>query len=199
MPIPVRCEKNFSTLKLLLVSRLLLLVALSITVISAGPVISREGRVGKNQDPFGMFSFRTVHMGGERKHGELVTSQLASGRPFFIDQPEDPQTTSMGKVLRKLSINELPRSFDVIHGAMLLVGPRPIMSNEVRYPCSDELRKFSVVHIVTWLAQINGRSFLSPEGYVGLNFVLVDNYSTALYSHILLLTRLTVFSTRGTL
>lgn len=190
-------EKTFSALALLLVSPLFLLIALSITLTSSGPVIFRQVRVGKDQEPFVMFKFRTMHVGAEKKHQELVASQLANGGSFLIHQPEDPRTTAVGKVLRKLSLDELPQLFNVLQGTMSLVGPRPMMPNELDYLSTDELRRFSAVPGVTGLAQINGRSLLSATDYVGYDLELIDNCSAALYWRILLLTPLSILSTRG--
>lgn len=144
-----------------------------------------------------MFKFRTMHVGAERKHEELVTSQLANGGSFLIHQPEDPRATAIGKVLRKLSLDELPQLFNVIQGTMSLVGPRPMMPNELDYLSTEQLRRFSVLPGVTGLAQINGRSLLSSEDYVGYDIKLIDGYSKSLYWRILLRTPLSILSTHG--
>lgn len=190
-------EKTFSALALLLLSPLFLLIAAAITLTSNGPVIFRQVRVGKGQERFVMFKFRTMHVGAEDKHEELVTRQLANGGSFLIHQVEDPRATAVGKALRKLSLDELPQFFNVIQGTMSLVGPRPMMEKELQYLSAEQLQRFSVLPGITGLAQINGRSLLPAEDYVGYDLELIRNYSARLYWRILLLTPLSILSTRG--
>lgn len=192
-------EKAFSALALLVLSPLFLLIALAITLTSHGPVIFRQVRVGKDKALFVMFKFRTMHVGAEREHEALVTSQLANGGSFLIHQPDDPRTTGVGKVLRKLSLDELPQLVNVLLGTMSLVGPRPMMPDELAHLSVEQMQRFSVAPGITGLAQIKGRSLLSSEDYVGYDLELIANYSARLYWRILLLTPLSVLSTRGAL
>ena len=108
---------------MLLISRLLGAVALSIKLDSHGPAIFRQQRVGENGRLFGMYKFRSMIVDAESMLGKL-TSTDEDGNILY-KRENDPRVTRVGRFIRRASLDELPQLFNVILGDMSLVGPRP--------------------------------------------------------------------------
>lgn len=102
----------FSLLILTVSSPLLLLIAILIRVTSPGPIFFVQKRLGKNGEPFNIYKFRTMIVGADQNSDHLTLIK-------------DPRITKIGRILRKLNLDELPQFFNVIKGEMSLVGPRP--------------------------------------------------------------------------
>jgi lipopolysaccharide/colanic/teichoic acid biosynthesis glycosyltransferase len=126
---------------LLLLSPLFLLIALWIKLDSHGPVFFRQTRIGKGEEPFRIFKFRTMVSDAERR-GSLVTA----GR--------DSRITRSGRVLRKLKLDELPQLFNVLRGEMSLVGPRPEVARYVALYTPEQKRVLTVPPGITGLTQV---------------------------------------------
>lgn len=139
---------------LLLASPILLAIAVAVRLDSPGPILFRQGRIGKDRKIYQIFKFRTMIVGAE---------QLGTG---LFNYRDDPRITRIGRFLRRTSLDELPQMLNVIIGDMSLVGPRPPVSYELGDPTTftgDLLRRFSVRPGITGLAQISGRNELSWE------------------------------------
>jgi lipopolysaccharide/colanic/teichoic acid biosynthesis glycosyltransferase len=135
---------------------LCLLIALTIKVTSGGPVLFRQKRPGLGGSTIEMLKFRTMHVDAEQR---LLDDPLLHER--FVRSgyklQDDPRLTRMGRLLRKLSLDELPQILNVLGGSMSWVGPRPILLEELAQDI-DMTAYFSVRPGITGLWQVSGRS-----------------------------------------
>lgn len=170
-------------------------VALLIRFTSDGPVFFRQIRVGRGGEEFCIWKFRTMRTDAEMERIRLEHLNEHEGVLFKIR--EDPRVTRAGKVLRRLSIDELPQLFNVLRGEMSLVGPRPPIPKEVGQYGHDVRRRLLVKPGLTGLWQVSGRSDLSWEESVRLDLYYVENWSPALDISILWKTAAAVVTARG--
>lgn len=150
---------------------LMLITALAIKLDSPGPVIFRQTRVGKWGQPFTCYKFRSMHIDAEQKKLALLSQNEADGPVFKMQN--DPRVTRVGRVIRKLSIDELPQFFNVLMGDMSLVGPRPSLPMEVQEYQFDFVRRFEAVPGITGLQQVSGRSDLDFQRWMELDLEYV--------------------------
>ncbi|MBX7444909.1 MULTISPECIES: sugar transferase [unclassified Arthrobacter] len=185
------------------VSALLILVSLPVMAIVAilikaqdgGPILFRQRRVGIEGAQFQMFKFRSMVVDAEERLDSLRVSNDASGLLFKMKT--DPRVTSIGRVLRKFSLDELPQLFNVFAGSMSLVGPRPPLPSEVEAYEQDVRRRLLVKPGLTGLWQVSGRSNLSWQDSVRLDLYYVENWSMAGDLLILMKTFRAVFQSAG--
>ena len=155
---------------------LLLLLGLFVRSTSAGPAFFRQGRLGRDKQPFTMLKLRTMRIDNDdRIHREYVASLLsadgaarAAGNGLFkLDG--DPRVTRLGAWLRRTSLDELPQLVNVLRGEMSLVGPRPVLPWEAQL--FDELyqQRFAVKPGMTGLWQVSGRSRLTMRNALELD------------------------------
>lgn len=144
-------------LLLILFSPLLLIAALAVRVDSPGPVLLRQPRIGEGGQPFRMLKFRTMHEGAEADEQQLA-QETDVGPPTFVKRPDDPRITRVGRILRRLSIDELPQLLNVLKGDMSLVGPRPELPWMVERYEPQHRKRFAVPQGMTGWWQVNGRS-----------------------------------------
>ncbi|MBN2187993.1 MAG: sugar transferase [Chitinispirillaceae bacterium] len=179
-----------------LLAPVFLLAALAVKVTSKGPVLFVQERLGFNKRRFRLYKFRTMVHGAERKMDELEQFNEMTGAAFKMRN--DPRMTPVGKVLRKLSIDELPQLLNVLKGDMSLVGPRPLPERDFKEFDTDwQRRRFCVKPGMTCLWQISGRNRLTFDEWMKLDLEYIDNWSPALDLKILLKTVPAVFSARG--
>jgi exopolysaccharide biosynthesis polyprenyl glycosylphosphotransferase len=161
----------FSALFLIVLAPLLLVIALVVKLTSRGPVMFRQERVGLDGKPFAMLKFRTMRVDAE-----------AAGAQFA--QPNDPRTTLIGGVLRRLSLDELPQLLNVLAGDMSLVGPRPerpvFIERFRRHIPRYQLRHMVKAGMTGW-AQIHGlRGDTSIEKRVEYDLYYIEHWSLLL-------------------
>jgi len=161
---------------LVLISPLLLVVAVAVKLNSHGPVFYRAERIGLNGKPFRMLKFRSMVVDADTRRLELVQDNDTAG-PLF-KMRDDPRVTSVGRWIRRLSIDELPQLINVLRGQMSVVGPRPPLRCEVETYSGDVHRRLLVKPGITGLWQVSGRSDLSWEESVRLDLFYVENWST---------------------
>jgi lipopolysaccharide/colanic/teichoic acid biosynthesis glycosyltransferase len=116
---------------LIALSPLMLGTAIAIKLDSPGPVFFKQTRVGKYGVTFGCYKFRSMYIDAEKRKAELAVQNEADGPVFKIKN--DPRITRVGRIIRKLSIDELPQLINVLRGEMSLVGPRPFMGTEIGF------------------------------------------------------------------
>jgi exopolysaccharide biosynthesis polyprenyl glycosylphosphotransferase len=172
-----------------------LLIALAIKVSSRGPVLYSDRRIGLGEQPFQMCKFRTMVAGADEQMAELEPSNEASGALFKIR--DDPRVTTVGRVLRRLSLDEVPNVLNVLRGEMSLVGPRPLPVRDYDLLEPWHRRRYNVLPGITGLWQIAGRSDLTFDDLVRLDFYYLENWSIWLDVTILFKTPFAVFSQRG--
>lgn len=158
----------FAFLGLILLSPLFLIVAILIKLEDPkGSIFFYQTRIGKDEEPFRMYKFRSMVSNAEDLLGNLLDQNEISGAMFKIRH--DPRITKIGRFIRKTSIDELPQLWNVILGDMSLVGPRPALPREVeQYSSYDKLR-LKVIPGCTGLWQISGRNGLSFSEMVELD------------------------------
>jgi exopolysaccharide biosynthesis polyprenyl glycosylphosphotransferase len=192
-------KRAFDVVMAVLIAVLLLplwaLIALLVKVTSRGPVLYADTRVGLRGQPFRMLKFRTMVAGAEREQEALESANEASGALFKIR--DDPRVTQIGRVLRRFSIDEVPNVINVLRGEMSLVGPRPLPLRDHARLEPWHRRRSNVLPGMTGLWQIAGRSDLSFDDLVRLDFYYLENWSLWLDITILVKTLPAVFVQRG--
>ena len=172
-----------------------LLVAAAIKLTSRGPVLYADPRIGLGEREFRMLKFRTMVTGAAAQQAALERANEATGALFKIR--DDPRVTTVGRVLRRLSIDELPNLLNVLRGEMSLVGPRPLPLRDYALLDDWHRRRYNVLPGVTGLWQIAGRSDLTFDDLVRLDFYYLENWSIWLDVSILVKTPLAVFKRHG--
>ncbi len=164
-------------LGLLILGIPLLLIGLLVRATSAGPALFKQPRAGFEGQPFVCWKFRTMVTGADAQRAELRDQHDSDDPTFKMER--DPRVTSLGRVLRRFSIDELPQLVNVMRGEMSLVGPRPHPFDDVEL--YDELasRRLLVTPGMTGLWQVSGRSDLDWERGVLLDLYYVENWSLA--------------------
>ncbi len=169
---------------LLLTSPLIALAAVAIKLEDGGPVLYRQRRVGRDGVDFELLKLRTMVVGAERQ-----------GAGFAVDRG-DPRITRVGRVLRRLSLDELPQLWNVLRGEMSLVGPRPTLRYQVDSYTEHQRRRLEVKPGLTGWAQVNGRAGLPWPERIEFDVWYVEHRSPRVDLEILARTPLALF--RGT-
>ncbi len=166
-----------SALLLILASPLFLLAAIAIKATSPGPIFFKQKRSGLNGQPFTMYKFRSMVTNAEQRQHEILSMNEMTGPVFKVTN--DPRITPIGKLLRKLSIDELPQLLNVLRCDMSLVGPRPLPVEEVkRFDDLAHRRRLSVKPGLTCLWQVQGRNDVTNfKDWVRLDLEYIDNWS----------------------
>jgi lipopolysaccharide/colanic/teichoic acid biosynthesis glycosyltransferase len=173
-----------SALGLAVSSPVLAVAAVAIKLEDGGPVIYRQRRVGWRGEEFDLVKLRTMVVGAE---------QLGAG---WAVNKGDPRITRVGRLLRRLSLDELPQFWNVLRGDMSLIGPRPTLAYQVEQYTPRQRRRLEVKPGLTGWAQIHGRARLPWDERIELDVWYVENRSAWLDLKILLRTPLALF--RGT-
>lgn len=180
----------------ILAGPLMLVIAALIRLTSKGPAMFVQERVGLNKRTFKMFKFRTMVTDAEALQAKLEDKNEAGGPVFKMK--DDPRVTTIGKFLRKTSLDELPQLFNVLLGDLSLVGPRPLPLRDVQR--FDEYwfnRRFSIKPGITCIWQISGRSETSFDKWILQDLEYIDKWSLALDMKILLKTPKAVIAGTG--
>jgi exopolysaccharide biosynthesis polyprenyl glycosylphosphotransferase len=186
-----------STVALVVLSPLLLACALAIKLGSRGPVFFRQPRVGRNGEIFHIYKFRSMFVDAdERKREYDALNDATDGVMFKIK--DDPRVTSVGRILRRFSIDELPQLINVLKGDMSLVGPRPLISEEAgAFSEAWHERRLDLRPGLTGPWQVYGRSDIPFDDMLRLDYQYVAGWSVARDFEIILATIPVVFSGRG--
>lgn len=163
-----------SSIALVLLAPLAFVIAALVKLESRGPVFYSQRRVGLGGRVFVMRKVRTMVANADAQVAQLAASQQALDAGIRFKLKRDPRVTRIGRVLRKLSIDELPQLWNVLVGDMTLVGPRPPLPREVERYDARALRRLSVRPGLTCLWQIEGRSDLSFDQQVQLDLHYID-------------------------
>jgi Undecaprenyl-phosphate galactose phosphotransferase WbaP len=188
-----------SAAALLLSGPLLVLIALSVRLTSPGPIFFSHVRIGAGGRRFAAWKFRTMYTNGKELLDKHLDSDPAALAEWLRDQKlrNDPRVTPLGKYLRKWSLDELPQIWNVLHGDMSIVGPRPIVNDEIiRYGDVFELYT-SVKPGITGLWQVSGRNNTTYEERVRFDAYYVLNWSPWLDVYILIKTVVTIIRRTG--
>jgi lipopolysaccharide/colanic/teichoic acid biosynthesis glycosyltransferase len=167
---------------LVLAGPLLAAAAIAVKLEDGGPVLYRQQRIGQNGEEFDLLKLRTMVVGAERE-----------GAGWAVDQG-DPRITRVGRLLRRLSLDEVPQLWNVVHGEMSLVGPRPTLAYQVEQYSPRQRRRLEVKPGITGWAQVNGRARLRWADRIELDVWYVENRSVWLDLKILARTPVALFT-----
>lgn len=170
-------------------------IAIWVESCGAGPIFYRSRRRGRWESEFDMLKFRSMIPGADRLQGQLSHLNEASGKLFKIRK--DPRITFVGRIIRKLSIDELPQLFNVLNGDMSLVGPRPLPMDQFDPQDTRQIVRLLIRPGITGLWQIRGRSDVSFDNMLRLDLFYMEHQSTKLDLWILLKTIPVVLKGRG--
>ena len=180
----------FSLIVLTLGSPIFILIAILVKLSSPGSVFYIQKRVGRNYREFGCIKFRTMYKDADDLLPNLLEKYPLMRKEFEKDFKlrQDPRITKLGRFLRRSSLDELPQFFNVLKGEMSVVGPRPIVSNEIiKYSLFME-EVISVRPGLTGLWQVSGRNNLSYKKRVELDLAYARNRNFILDLEIIILT-----------
>lgn len=154
-----------SLFALIILSPLFLIVSVGVLISDGSPVFFRQKRVGKNNELFEIYKFRTMKRGTEN----VASNDLSDA---------DVKITRFGKILRATSIDELPQLLNILNGSMSLIGPRPLIPEETRIrELREKYNVYSVRPGITGWAQVNGRDNVSTEKKALLDKEYVEKQS----------------------
>jgi exopolysaccharide biosynthesis polyprenyl glycosylphosphotransferase len=164
-----------SSFALIVAAPVMAVTALLVKLDSPGPVLFRQVRVGKDGEHFHCYKFRSMYIDAEQRKAELMAKNEADGPVFKMKY--DPRITRVGRVIRKLSIDELPQLFNVLKGEMSLVGPRPALPSEVAKYTYEQIGRLHAIPGITGLQQVSGRSNLDFKRWVELDLQYISEQS----------------------
>jgi len=172
----------FTIIGLAIISPLLILLTLLVWLAHGKPILFRQTRPGFQGRLFQVYKFRTM-------------SEARSNQGHLL--PDADRITTLGKILRSTSLDELPELFNVLRGEMSLVGPRPLLTQYMARYSPEQARRHDVLPGITGWAQVNGRNALTWEDKFRLDVWYVDHWSLGLDIKILLMTLWAVIKREG--
>ena len=172
-------DVTVSLIALVLLSPLVALIAIAIRFNSSGSVLFRQKRLARGAESFTLYKFRTMI-------ADAPDIRNNDGSTF--NSPNDARVTSVGRFLRRTSLDELPQLFNVLSGKMSMVGPRPILVDQARFYNDTDWRRSAVKPGITGLAQINGRNSIPWSERTRIDLEYVAHQSLLLDLRILWLT-----------
>lgn len=164
-----------SIIFLILASPIYLFTAMAIKLTSRGPVFFNQVRCGVNGRKFTLYKFRSMVVGAEMKKKFLEKINEMDGPVFKIKY--DPRITKVGRILRKLSIDELPQLINVLKGDMSIVGPRPPLPVEVEMYQLWQRRRLSLKPGITCVWQVSGRNNINFDRWMEMDIEYIDSWS----------------------
>ncbi|MCM1254222.1 MAG: sugar transferase [Clostridium sp.] len=166
---------TLSAAALLVLSPVFLVTALAIRLEDNGPAIFVQERAGKDMRPFKIYKFRSMYVNAEAQMKEMMQHNEQTGHAFKMKN--DPRVTKVGKVIRKLSIDELPQLVNIIKGDMSIVGPRPILTSQMEECSQYERQRLIVQPGLTCYWQIGGRANIKWKEWVELDLDYIEDMS----------------------
>ncbi len=175
-------DLSFSFLALVVLSPILLLTAILVRIFLGTPILFKQKRPGCKGRPFFIYKFRSMRDAADR-----------AGNPL----PDSERLTRFGRILRSLSLDELPELFNILRGEMSFVGPRPLLMEYLPLYSPEQARRHDVVPGLTGWAQVNGRNALDWAARFKLDVWYVDNWSFGLDIKIIWMTVWKTISREG--
>jgi exopolysaccharide biosynthesis polyprenyl glycosylphosphotransferase len=168
-----------ATLALVVLAPVFAACAIAIKLDSRGPVLFRQRRVGRGDQPFEVFKFRSMEIDADERKEAVAGLNFHGGanETGMFKIREDPRITRVGRFLRRYSLDELPQLLNILRGDMSLVGPRPLIETEDRQIEGHFRRRLDLTPGLTGLWQANGRSEIPFEEMVNLDYLYVTNWS----------------------
>jgi exopolysaccharide biosynthesis polyprenyl glycosylphosphotransferase len=185
----------FSVLIILVLLPIFLLIATLIKIEDGGPIFFKQERIGLNGRRFMCYKFRSMVVNAESIQESLMNKNESDGPTFKIEN--DPRITKIGKIIRKLSLDELPQFYNVLRGEMAIVGPRPPLLKEVVQYEIYQLRRLSMKPGITCIWQVKGRNAVSFDEWMKMDLEYIDNWSIWLDIKLVIQTIGVVFKATG--
>ena len=194
------CKRVFDFILALIgivtLSPIFLILIILVKLDSKGPAFFSHKRLGQNGNTIKVYKFRTMVSNAKEVFDNFTYEQKEEFRINFKLE-NDPRITKIGRILRKTSLDELPQLLNIIIGNMSIVGPRPIINEEIVKYGTNAKKLFSVKPGLTGYWQANGRSETTYEERVEMDMFYIDNMSMGLDIKIILKTFLTVLEGKG--
>ncbi len=198
------CAKRFMDISLIviggtLILPFLLLTALVVKLSSPGPVLYKQKRLSKNGKHFYAYKFRSMFIDADLQLKKLLESNPEMRAEWEKNHKlqNDPRITGLGKILRRTSLDEFPQLINILKGEMSLVGPRPIVDDEIEKYGDDYERVFSIKPGLTGFWQISGRSDTNYRDRVAYDIYYLQNWSVWLDLWIIFMTFGSVIKGKG--
>ena len=160
---------------LVLLSPVFLITAIAIFVEDGGPIFFTQQRAGKHMQSFKIYKFRSMYKNAEDLFEKMQEQNEQTGHAFKIK--DDPRITHVGKFIRRYSIDELPQLFNIIKGDMSVVGPRPILYEQMEACNAYEKQRLVVKPGLTCYWQVCGRAKIKWEQWVELDLKYIQDMS----------------------
>ena len=187
-----------SSISLVLLSPLFLIIALLIKFDSKGKVFYKHKRIGKNGEYIYLYKFRSMYSDSNERLKEMLKNPAIKKEwEENFKLSNDPRITKVGAFLRKASLDELPQLLNILNGDMSIVGPRPIVDDEILKYENNKDKLLSVTPGLTGWWACNGRSCTSYDDRMKLELYYVDNKSIKLDIKIIIKTFISVIKRRG--
>lgn len=168
-----------STIGLIILSPIFLILAIIVKLDSKGPVFFAHTRYGKNGKKFKMYKFRTMYENAQDMIKDFTPEQMKEWKENFKLQ-DDPRITKVGKFLRKTSLDELPQIVNIMKGDLSIIGPRPVIEEELEKYGENKEKFLSVTPGLTGYWQANGRSSTTYEQRMEMELYYIDHISPKL-------------------
>ena len=168
-----------STIGLIVLSPIFLILAIIVKLDSKGPVFFAHTRYGKNGKKFKMYKFRTMYENAQDMINDFTPEQMKEWKENFKLQ-DDPRITKVGKFLRKTSLDELPQIVNIMKGDLSIIGPRPVIEEELEKYGENKEKFLSVTPGLTGYWQANGRSSTTYEQRMEMELYYIDHISPKL-------------------
>lgn len=186
----------FSILGLIILSPVFLIIAIAIKIESKGPVFFGHTRIGKNGKVIKIYKFRSMVQNAEELIKQFTPEQMKEYKENY-KLVDDPRITKTGKFLRKTSLDELPQLLNILKGELSIIGPRPVVTEELKKYGENASKFLSVTPGLTGYWAANGRSCTSYEERMKMELYYVDNISFKTDFKIFLKTIVSVLKREG--
>ena len=178
---PYRYIKRFmdvilATIALVVLSPIFLIIAIAIKIESKGPVFFKHTRIGKNGKIIKLYKFRSMVINAEELIKSFTPEQMKEYKENY-KLTNDPRITKIGKFLRKTSLDELPQLLNIIKGDLSIIGPRPVVTDELKKYGANTEKFLSVTPGLTGYWAANGRSYTTYEQRMQMELYYIDNLS----------------------
>ena len=190
------CDISLSSIGLIVLAPFFLLIGLAIKLDSKGSVFFVHKRIGKNGKSINIYKFRTMYENSEEMITKFSKEQMNEYKENYKLR-NDPRVTKIGKFLRKTSLDELPQMLNILKGELSIVGPRPVVENELEKYGEDKDKFLSIKPGLTGYWQVNGRSLTSYEERMKMELYYVENRGIWLDTKVFFKTIVSVIKKEG--
>ena len=185
-----------ASIALILLSPLFAIIAIAIKIDSKGPVFFEHKRIGKNGKIINLYKFRSMVINAEELIKSFTPEQMKEYKENY-KLTNDPRITKVGKFLRKTSLDELPQLINIINGDLSIIGPRPVIADELEKYGTNKDKFLSVTPGLTGYWAANGRSNTTYEQRMEMELYYIDNLSLKMDIKVFFKTILSVVKKEG--